>query len=622
MKLDENLFDTKKVVKESIEKTSKGKWVNRGKEGTHGKFATKKAAREQQKAMFANGYQTEALYNDETKEYFDKAKEIGAKTLGDLQKLHNEPEFFNKDGSRKSDIQGMRDYRKALGKNFKIKNESKLKEDLFSDLEYTTQDAITDFKNNYGKYLDKETFNDALSEMEKAKSVWEIKDIASIYTNLNFYRFKDTDEVVGHGGVEPAKTKNGRDSHTRAVYTQGNRKYSSEQDRDADKTYFDKKLAEPLINKIHNTYKSLRNESLKESKEEKTYKVSFGTGAAELHTEIVKAFNEQEAADKAADIVAEKAPGICIDYYELADMAETGETADELAEKMNLVPLGNRGWYYDLQNIEVVEDNIDESLYKTDSVSGNKMTFEVKDDGSFIVKDGDKEILNTKVIDVENTRKQISTMNGVDTIEEDIEETKTTIDTENGEIKTYKLDNVEKIDSKEEKIKPFPPTLEESVDYSLKELEEDIWKEIRDLYKNADDEEYNNYIKPYTVVEITSIDDKTKVEVRMEASYKTMDKLADKLNPFVQKLDKDAYFDHEDSGIINAYINNKSLKEDKSGERVANQLRNPDPFVQNMAIAFKKGNKEIFDKIESGEKTIEEMVDEVSEQSNFLTKDM
>lgn len=64
------------------------------------------------------------------------------------------------------------------------------------------------------------------------------------------------------------------------------------------------------------------------------------------------------------------------------------------------------------------------------------------------------------------------------------------------------------------------------------------------------------------------------------------------------------------------------LKEDKSGERVANQLRNPDPFVQNMAIAFKKGNKEIFDKIESGEKTIEEVVDEVSKQSNFLTKDM
>lgn len=33
-----------------------GKWVNKGKEGTHGKFATKKAADAQRRAMFANGY--------------------------------------------------------------------------------------------------------------------------------------------------------------------------------------------------------------------------------------------------------------------------------------------------------------------------------------------------------------------------------------------------------------------------------------------------------------------------------------------------------------------------------------------------------------------------------------
>ena len=31
-------------------------WVNKGKEGTHGKFKSKKAADDQRKAMFANGY--------------------------------------------------------------------------------------------------------------------------------------------------------------------------------------------------------------------------------------------------------------------------------------------------------------------------------------------------------------------------------------------------------------------------------------------------------------------------------------------------------------------------------------------------------------------------------------
>ena len=41
---------------EDIVKLKNGKWANKGKEGTHGEVKTKKAAREQQKAMFANGY--------------------------------------------------------------------------------------------------------------------------------------------------------------------------------------------------------------------------------------------------------------------------------------------------------------------------------------------------------------------------------------------------------------------------------------------------------------------------------------------------------------------------------------------------------------------------------------
>lgn len=46
---------------ESIIKTSKDKWVNKGKEGTHGEFSTKKKAREQQKAMFASRWKGESL---------------------------------------------------------------------------------------------------------------------------------------------------------------------------------------------------------------------------------------------------------------------------------------------------------------------------------------------------------------------------------------------------------------------------------------------------------------------------------------------------------------------------------------------------------------------------------
>lgn len=55
---------------------------------------------------------------------------------------------------------------------------------------------------------------------------------------------------------------------------------------------------------------------------------------------------------------------------------------------------------------------------------------------------------------------------------------------------------------------------------------------------------------------------------------------------------------------------------------VVNQLRNPDPLTMNLAKAFAKGNSHILDKVSKGEKTLEQVVDEVSAQSNFLTKDM
>lgn len=47
------------------------KWVNKGKEGTHGKFKTKKAADAQRKAMFANGYKGESL-QEGSDEYYTK----------------------------------------------------------------------------------------------------------------------------------------------------------------------------------------------------------------------------------------------------------------------------------------------------------------------------------------------------------------------------------------------------------------------------------------------------------------------------------------------------------------------------------------------------------------------
>ena len=56
---DEYEFDeclNESTLEEDTVKTSDGKWTNKGEEGTHGKFKTKKEADAQRKAMFANGY--------------------------------------------------------------------------------------------------------------------------------------------------------------------------------------------------------------------------------------------------------------------------------------------------------------------------------------------------------------------------------------------------------------------------------------------------------------------------------------------------------------------------------------------------------------------------------------
>ncbi len=100
-----------------------GKWVNKGKEGTHGKFRTKKEADAQRKAMFANGY----------KECYDKKshKEKSKKMV--KEEYENELERLSKAleklGWSVSDV----------GDEYEIENWSPAGEDL---VEYLDKDDI------------------------------------------------------------------------------------------------------------------------------------------------------------------------------------------------------------------------------------------------------------------------------------------------------------------------------------------------------------------------------------------------------------------------------------------------------------------------------------------------
>lgn len=74
-------YEGKEDIKEDTVKKD-GKWVNKGKEGTHGEFKTKKAADAQRKAMFANGYKGESLKENygarsNTSEFFELIDRYG-----------------------------------------------------------------------------------------------------------------------------------------------------------------------------------------------------------------------------------------------------------------------------------------------------------------------------------------------------------------------------------------------------------------------------------------------------------------------------------------------------------------------------------------------------------------
>ena len=116
----------------------------------------------------------------------------------------------------------------------------------------------------------------------------------------------------------------------------------------------------------------------------------------------------------------------------------------------------------------------------------------------------------------------------------------------------------EKIDAYADAVELGDDTLSnESLkeDLNKESIEEEIRKAIREHFRTWDDEDYEDMIGEYLVVEVEDQEDgRTKVEVRAELSYATLDNIADELNKIVQKYDKDAYFDHEDSGIINAFI--------------------------------------------------------------------
>lgn len=249
---------------EDIKKTKSGKWVNVGKEGTHGEFTTKKAAREQQKAMFAQGFKSEALENTKRFkwELFDQNARL----------IDSESGFASEEEAKQNAIREIDVYDTVLKRH----------------PEYTFR--VKEFVENID--LDDDRFD-------------MVDDI-----NESF----DPAPIIGMI-----------------------REFLQEH---------------PFENEAHDTFEDF---------EEYV--------ASELFNKEVEELTSEES-------------------YAISDVWES----------------------------------LNESLYQTDSVSGNKMTFEVSDDGKFIIKDGEKVILNTKVVDVQDTRNQIKSMQDIEVLQENLNE--------------------------------------------------------------------------------------------------------------------------------------------------------------------------------------------------------
>lgn len=89
---------------------------------------------------------------------------------------------------------------------------------------------------------------------------------------------------------------------------------------------------------------------------EKFYRVYLATGTAWYKVFQVYAYNETEAIDIVADYCEEhELDGLYVDYYELYDLCEPGQTVDEYAEANGLTCCGNHGIYLDVAGLEEIK---------------------------------------------------------------------------------------------------------------------------------------------------------------------------------------------------------------------------------------------------------------------------
>lgn len=265
-----------KRLDEDTVKTSKGKWVNKGEEGTHGTFNTKKEADAQRKAMFASGYKGESL-----------SESIN---LGDKVNYHNK-QYVVIDNSN-DDLLVLRPFDRFTETDFDDIESGDNSEDIYIAPYQLLNNESLDEKLNLdkeGKALKRAIKNivvDNDDELREFVSAIVEEVISENNPNESLYRESKNEDIRNILFTE-YQSKYTPDTHD-TIYNEIKDKYN------------DETLASQVVSSLENDYKSWFDESLNE--EFKTYYISYKDSEGKFKDKYVdlpiRATSKEEAEEK------------------------------------------------------------------------------------------------------------------------------------------------------------------------------------------------------------------------------------------------------------------------------------------------------------------------------------
>ena len=90
--------------------------------------------------------------------------------------------------------------------------------------------------------------------------------------------------------------------------------------------------------------------------------------------------------------------------------------------------------------------------------------------------------------------------------------------------------------------------------FDLNKLKTEIQDKVKEVMTSPDFAFEPDEVDEYSTVEVKRLDDRVKVEIRAEVTFDGLTELGEACNPIIEKYDKEAYFEPEQPGITNAYL--------------------------------------------------------------------